>query len=253
LADRSAHTPTPERLQKILAQAGLASRRQAEELILAGRVRVNGQIVKTLGHKANLGTDRIDLDGRLVAAPEELAYYMFYKPAGFLTTMRDPQGRPTIKVFLDKLKTRVYPVGRLDYDVSGLLILTNHGELARRLAHPSFAVPKVYRALVRGAVTKTDLGLLASGRLIIGDKPAAKAQARIVDEKPDQGWLELILTEGRHRQVKRMLSAVGHPVQVLKRVALGQVWLDLRLSPGQTRPLKTKETLALKNLVGLEP
>ncbi|MDR0548590.1 MAG: rRNA pseudouridine synthase [Deltaproteobacteria bacterium] len=239
------------RIQIILAQAGVASRRGAEALILAGRVTVNGQVVSTLGAKADPKVDRIELDGRPLKPQEDLLYYMFHKPAGYLTTMSDPQGRKTIVTFLAPLKTRVYPIGRLDYDVSGILILTNHGELARRLSHPSFEVPKVYRAITKGQPDPKDLELLASGRLLIGDRPAAPARARIIKTGPDRDWLELILTEGRHRQVKRMLSAVGHPVQTLKRVAYGPIWLDPQLSAGAIRPLDATESLALKSLVGL--
>ncbi|MDR1576700.1 MAG: rRNA pseudouridine synthase [Deltaproteobacteria bacterium] len=237
---------TKERIQKILANAGLASRRRAETFILAGRVRVNGQIVHDLGYKADLSVDEIELDDQPVKPLERPSYYMFHKPVGYLTTLFDPYGRPTIKVFLDRLPWRVYPIGRLDYDVSGVLILTNDGVLAQRLMHPSYAVPKVYRAKVKGTLTKEALILLASGTLMIGDKPAAQAQARLVNQGVDQGWLELTLTEGRHRQVKHMCAAVGHPVIVLKRLAYGGLPLDPALKPGDLRALSPEEILTLK-------
>jgi 23S rRNA pseudouridine2605 synthase len=235
-----------ERLQKILAQAGLASRRQAEALILAGRVQVNGQVSQSLGARADPELDRIELDGQLIQAREKLGYYMFHKPAGYLTSLADPQNRPTVKVFLKKLPIRVYPIGRLDYDVSGLLILTNDGELARRLMHPSFEVPKLYRAQVRGVLTPERLKRLSSGQILIEGKPAAPARARLLTSGPDRGWLELVLTEGRHRQVKRMCAAVGTPVEVLKRLGYGGLRLDPNLQPGDIRPLKGQEILTLK-------
>ncbi|MDR1870838.1 MAG: rRNA pseudouridine synthase [Deltaproteobacteria bacterium] len=241
-----------ERLQKILAQAGLASRRGAEKLILSGRIALNGQVVTELGQKADPSLDRLTIDGQAVALNPRLAHFMFHKPSGYLTTLADPQGRPTIKPFLDRLGQRVYPVGRLDLDVSGILILTNDGELARRLMHPSYEVPKVYRVKVAERLDQRALDLLSGGRLLIGDQPAAPAKARIVKTGPDQGWLELILTEGRHRQVKRMCSAVGHPVVVLKRVAYGDIKLDPQLAPGQIRSLTPKEILTLKSKVALD-
>ncbi|MDR1085421.1 MAG: rRNA pseudouridine synthase [Deltaproteobacteria bacterium] len=241
-----------ERLQKILAQAGLASRRRAEEMILSGRVKVNGEITLTLGQKADPACDLITLDGQKVKCKEDAAYFMFHKPVGYLTALADPYGRPTVKIFLDKLPVRVYPVGRLDKDVSGILILTNDGELARRLMHPSFEVPKVYWVKVKGQLRPEDLLLLSSGRLFIDGKKAAPAQARLVARPPENGWLELILTEGRHRQVKKMCAAVGHPVEILKRVAYASLPLDPKLKAGEIRPLKTGEIKTLKDRVNYD-
>jgi pseudouridine synthase len=178
---------------------------------------------------------------------------MFHKPAGFLTTFADPQGRPTVMRFFEGLPVRVYPVGRLDMDVSGLLILTNDGELTKRLMHPSFLVPKIYRALVDGVPDRGDLEIIRGGGLVIDGRPAAPAEARMIGEGPDKGWLELTLTEGRHRQVKRMCAAVGHRVVRLKRVAYAGLWLPKDLPPGEVARLGPREIGLLRAAVGLPP
>ncbi|MDR2340584.1 MAG: rRNA pseudouridine synthase [Deltaproteobacteria bacterium] len=242
----------PVRLQKILADAGVASRRASERLILEGRVRVNGKPVTLLGAKAVPGKDRIEVDGRALAGPEPIAHYMFNKPEGFLTALSDGRlGRPTIATFLEPLPHRVYPVGRLDRDVTGFLLLTNDGELARRLMHPSFKAPKVYRALVQGHPGPEALRALQDGSLLVDGKPVKPAKARMLSSGPDKGWLELTLTEGRHRQVKRMCSQVGHKVQRLKRVAYSGVRLDPALGPGSMRELSPHELRILREAVGL--
>ncbi|MDR1037714.1 MAG: rRNA pseudouridine synthase [Deltaproteobacteria bacterium] len=240
------------RIQKIMAEAGISSRRGAERLILEGRVSINGVTVTGLGAKAVPGEDTIEVDGRAVGAAEELRYYMFHKPAGFLTALSDVKlGRPTIMSFLRNLPARVYPVGRLDRDVSGILVLTNDGELARRLMHPSYLVPKVYRAAVRGVPGEEAMELLRSGRLMMDGKPCAPAEAKVLTRGEDRGQVELVLTEGRHRQVKRMLSAVGHPVVVLRRRTYSGIPLDPDLPPGGIRPLTDREIQTLKRKVGL--
>jgi pseudouridine synthase len=193
----------------------------------------------------------VTVDGEVVSGAQKLVYFMFHKPSGYLTTFSDPQGRPTIKPFLDQLDVRIFPVGRLDMDVSGLLILTNDGELNRRLMHPSFMVPKIYHVQVKGIPDAVDLMSLRDGRLTIDGKPAAPAKAEMLQYGPDKGWLELTLTEGRHRQVKRMCSAIGHPTIELKRVAFCGLWLPSRLKAGQMIPLTGKEISKLKNKVGL--
>jgi pseudouridine synthase len=245
-------TQEPVRIQKLIAEAGLDSRRGAERLILRGLVKVNGEVVKNLGAKAIPGIDEIIVDGKRLGGKEPLFYYMFHKPAGVITALKDAVlKRPTIEPFLAGLPARVYPVGRLDRDVSGFLVLTNDGELAKRLMHPSHMVPKVYRASVSGDLTKDDLRRLGSGTLIIDGKPAAKASARVIKSGEDKGMAELILTEGRHRQVKRMFKAVGHPVLILKRVAYCGIKLDNKLLPGSLRELKEGEIKLLKDKVGL--
>ena len=178
-----------ERLQKVLAAAGLTSRRGAERLIREGRVAIDGEVVTELGKKVDPDISDVLVDGRKVGAAEMPAYYMFHKPAGFVTTMSDPQGRPTILDLIKGLGPRVYPVGRLDQDVSGLLILTNDGELAKRLMHPSYMIPKVYRAKVIGRPDRAFVEALSSGELIICGKPAAPAKARTLASGPDRGWV----------------------------------------------------------------
>jgi 23S rRNA pseudouridine2605 synthase len=240
-----------QRLQKILAAAGLASRRGAERLIRQGRVAVDGQVVTELGASADPSLSTVTLDGRPVSASQPLAYYMLHKPAGIVTTIRDPQGRPAVGALIAGLGQRVFPVGRLDRDVSGVLILTNDGELAKRLMHPSYLVPKVYRVLVEGRPDGSFLALLRSGTLVIEGRPAAPAEARLLRSGPDRGWVELVLTEGRNRQVKRMCAACGHPVASLKRVAYCGLPLPPDLPAGSVRPLSAAQIRILKARVGL--
>ncbi|MDR3204963.1 MAG: rRNA pseudouridine synthase [Deltaproteobacteria bacterium] len=240
-----------ERLHKFLAEAGVTSRRGAEELIRRGRVTVDGKTVFDLGRRLDPSVSLVTVDGQRISLVEVKHYYIFYKPAGYLTTLSDPQGRPTIKTFLTNLPVRVYPVGRLDKDVSGLLILTNDGELAKRLMHPFYMVPKVYHARVEGRVGLKALEILRSGQILIDDKKAAPAEATILTQGPDKGWLELTLTEGRHRQVKRMCSFVGHKVIELKRVSYCLINLPPFLTQGQIETLSEEQILILKKKVGL--
>ncbi|MBU2547254.1 MAG: rRNA pseudouridine synthase, partial [Proteobacteria bacterium] len=178
-----------ERLQKVLARAGLASRRAAEKMILAGRVRVNGEVIDQLGAKADPERDRIEVDGRPIRTGTPRLYFMFNKPAGFLTTMGDPKGRPTVAGFLAGLGPGIFPVGRLDMDTEGLLILTNDGELAARLMHPRYHVPKTYRVKVEGHPSGRTLASLADGELMIGDRPAAPAEVEVIKRGTDRTWL----------------------------------------------------------------
>ena len=242
-----------ERLQKILAQAGLSSRRGAKRLIEEGRIKVDGQIAQGPGQRVDTATSTVTINGREIPLAEPMAYLMFHKPAGYVTTMSDPQGRPTVKDLLKGIRERVFPVGRLDRDVSGLLILTNDGDLATRLMHPSFMIPKVYRAKVEGNPGSEFVRLLKSGRLIIEGKPAAPAKAKILRSGPCAGWLELVLTEGRNRQVKRMCAAAGHPVKILKRISYCSIDLPPSLPPGEYAPLSSGQVAILKASVGLEP
>ena len=239
-----------DRLQKILAQAGVASRRGAEKLIAAGRVKVNGRVVDKLGTKADPETDLIEVDRKLIAGAEGKAYYLFNKPAGYITSLRDPKGRPTVASFLTEIPERVYPVGRLDNDAEGLLVLTNDGELARRLMHPRFHVPKTYRVKIEGKPSLAAVTSLADGKLMLGDRPAAPAEVEVIKWGKDRTWILLTLIEGRHHQVKRMCSQIGHPVMKLKRVAYGPLTLG-RLAPGRLRPLKPAEIRDLKRAAGL--
>jgi pseudouridine synthase len=218
-----------------------------------GRVMVDGRTATEPGLKVDPARAVILIDGRPLGPPEKLVYYMFHKPSGCLTTLDDPQGRPTIRPYLSELPARVFPVGRLDMDVEGLPILTNDGPLARRLMHPSSKVPKVYRVKVEGLPDEEDLARLRDGRLQLGDRPAAPAGAELLKTAREgtagaRAWLSLTLTEGRRRQVKRMCSAIGHPVLKLKRVSYAGLELGA-LRPAQTRPLTQAEAQILKQAV----
>ncbi|MDR1677071.1 MAG: rRNA pseudouridine synthase [Deltaproteobacteria bacterium] len=242
---------TEVRLQKFLAAAGLCSRRGAKDLMRQGRVAVDGVPAEDVCRVFDPDLSTVTLDGQVVSSAQKLAYYLFHKPTGYLTSLADPQGRPTVRPFLERLPVRVFPVGRLDMDVSGVLILTNDGELSRRLMHPSYLVPKVYLVRVNGVPDETDLERLRNGSLIIEDKPAAPAKARMLKSGPAKGWLELILTEGRNRQVKRMCAAIGHRVIELKRVAYCDLWLPDSLAVGSIVKLNKREINILKKKVGL--
>jgi 23S rRNA pseudouridine2605 synthase len=234
------------RLQRVLAQSGLTSRRKAEDLIRAGRVTVDGQVVTLQGFKVPAGLHRIEVDGQPIPSHESKVYYLFNKPPGVLSTLRDPQGRPTLKDFLSQaqVKERVFPVGRLDWDAEGLVLLTNDGELAQGLQHPKFQVPKTYRVKVQGVPSEESLGRLQTGILLpSGKRPRAEWEK--VKAGEDRSWLLITIREGEKHQVKNMLAAIGHPVLTIKRIALGPLTLD-RLGPGNLRPLTPKEVQALK-------
>ena len=241
----------PWRLQRILAQSGLASRRKAEDLIRVGRVMVDGRGVTGLGLKLVPSDHRIEVDGQLIASPESKAYYLFYKPQKVVSTLGDPQGRPTIKDFLSQaqIRERVFPVGRLDWDAEGLMLLTNDGELAQTLQHPKFQVPKTYRVKVRGIPTLDSLRRLQAGTWLPSGKKH-QAEWEMVKTGLDRSWLLITIREGEKHQVKNMCTAIGHPVMTIKRVTLGPLSLG-RLTPGQLRPLTHKEIQALKGAVPL--
>ncbi|MEX2253823.1 MAG: pseudouridine synthase [Acidimicrobiia bacterium] len=231
----------PERVQKLLARAGLGSRRACEELIRAGRVTIDG-IVATLGDRADLERQRLALDGVPLAARPDLVYYLLNKPQGVITTASDPQGRPTV-LELVPAEPRVFPVGRLDLDTEGLLLLTNDGDLAQLLAHPRHGVDKTYLAEVSGDAGEAALGRLRAG-VELDDGPTAPARVRLVSRGAGRSALELTIHEGRKRQVRRMCSAVGLPVQRLVRTRIGTL-ADQRLAPGTWRALQPKEVRAL--------
>lgn len=238
----------PERLQKILAAAGIASRRASEELIVEGRVEVNGQVAE-LGMKARRGDD-IRVDGERVNADPDLVYVMLNKPRGVVSTADDPEGRPTV-VDLVNLKLRLYPVGRLDLDTEGLVILTNDGELTNALLHPSGEVRKTYVALVNGPIRRKTLAELREG-VQLEDGPAKPASLTILEEEKGKALLQLDMTEGRKREVRRMLSAVGHPVERLARVAFAGVELG-ELRQGKWRFLTQQEIGLLHAAVEQRP
>jgi pseudouridine synthase len=240
----------PERLQKVLSQAGVTSRRKAESLILQGRVSVNGQVVRELGAKAVWGRDEIQVDGKRIKPSAEKLVLALFKPRRCVTTLRDPQGRRTVTDFLDHVPSRVYPVGRLDYDAEGLLLFTNDGELAHRLQHPRYKVAKTYLAKVRGKPSEKALTRLQQG-VKLDDGVTSPAEVGVVQEEEKATWISLTLREGRYHQVKRMCVAVGYPVLRLRRTTVGPIKLGA-LEPGGSRRLNVKEVRALQRAVGLE-
>jgi 23S rRNA pseudouridine2605 synthase len=240
-----------ERLQKILSRAGVASRRAAEKLMIDGRVSVNHVTVRELGTKANPATDDIRVDGRRITLPDRHIYLLLNKPAGYVTTRSDPQRRPTVLDLLPGVREYVYPVGRLDFDSEGLLLITNDGALAAQLTHPRHGVPRVYEARLLGVPTDRDLTQLARGILLDGQKtaPAHIERLRVVGGRTT---VRLTLREGRNRQVRRMCEAIGHPVEHLRRVAIGLL-RDSGLKLGQCRSLTEQEIARLRAQVAREP
>jgi 23S rRNA pseudouridine2605 synthase len=227
-----------ERLQKVLARAGIGSRRVCEDLIADGRVRVNGEVA-VLGRRVDPDSDLVEVDGAAIGVRPGLVHYLLNKPTGVVTTAEDPQGRPTV-VDLVPDEPRVFPVGRLDLDTEGLLLLTNDGELTHRLTHPSFGVDKEYVAHVVGAPTRAELRVLREG-VELDDGPTAPAQVALVAPEV----IRIVIHEGRNRQVRRMCEAIGHPVQRLVRTRIGPL-ADRRLKPGHWRPLTVDEVRALE-------
>lgn len=249
-ADRPTTPSEPERLQRYLAHAGVASRRAAERLIAQGRVSVNGAVVTELGAKVTGGIDLVELDGSPVAARRGAhAYYALNKPAGYLTTLSDPQGRPTIVGLIPQGAARLFAVGRLDADTTGLLILTDDGELAHRLMHPAYHVPKTYRVTLAKVPSEAVLQRLRSG-VPLDDGLTAPADARVVECDTHGCVTSLTIREGRKRQVRRMFSVLGHPVLALSRVSFGPVELG-SLELGVTRALSEEEVLALRSAASL--
>jgi pseudouridine synthase len=234
-----------ERLQKILSQAGVASRRASEELMLQGRVTVNGTTVRELGTRADPATDDIRVDGRRVKGAERHRYLLLNKPKGYVTTRSDPQRRPTVMELIGGVREYVYPVGRLDYDTEGLLLLTNDGELAARLTHPRHEVPRVYEVRVAGVPDPHDIERLSRGVTIDGRR-TEPAQIQLAPGRHEgHATLRMTISEGRNRQVRKMFEAVGHPVDYLRRIAIGPL-KDTRLRPGEWRELTAAEITALK-------
>lgn len=242
-----------ERLARFLAHAGVASRRHAEALIAAGRVQVNGATVTAQGTRIKPATDTITVDGKPATATTRLVYIMLHKPVGYITTASDPQGRPTVLALLpEELRTlRVYPVGRLDIDTSGLLLLTNDGEFAQRIAHPRYAQEKVYHALVQGNPSNEIIEQLRHGVEFREDDGrvhrSAPAKVQRLRRAGNNCWLSLAIHEGRKRQVRRMLASVNHPVLELRRVSIGRVSLG-DLPVGKWRYLTDEEVASLIKL-----
>jgi 23S rRNA pseudouridine2605 synthase len=247
-----------ERLQKIIAAAGIASRRHAEELIKSGLVTVNGQIVSELGSKADPATDHIKVNNKLLKTPERHVYILLNKPKGYVTTSSDPEGRPTVLDLLRNVNARVYPVGRLDYASEGLLLLTNDGDLTQKLTHASSHVQKTYLVKVAGVPPEDALDRLRKGITLQPVKPksGAKRVAEKVRTAPakieafkegNNPWYEVTIIEGRNRQIRRMFEEIGHHVEKIKRVKYGPLELDVE--PGKFRALNEKEVARLRSAV----
>ncbi len=234
------------RLQKYLSQSGVASRRNSEQLIKDGRVKVNGETVTVMGVIISPETDKVEVDDRLVKTVIRHEYLLLYKPVGFVTTLKDQFGRPTIRDLLVDVKFRVYPVGRLDMDTSGVLLLTNNGELANRLTHPSFGVEKEYLARVRDLPDAQALATLAKGVKLV-DGMTAPATVRLVKGGRPTSIVSLTIKEGKNRQVRRMFETVGHPVVSLKRVRFGPLMLT-DMQEGSSRNLTIREVAELKKV-----
>lgn len=239
-----------ERLQKIIARAGIASRRKAEEMILEGLVTVNRQVVTELGTKADPEKDRITVDGRALSHAQEKSekvYILLNKPKGYISTVSDPQGRPTVIDLVKKIKTRIFPVGRLDYDAEGALLFTNDGELANKLIHPKYHIPKKYLVKVSDAPDQKDIAKLKRG-VYLEDGRTLPAEAKFIKATKTNSWIELTVYEGRNRLVKKMCFAIGHSVLKLQRTEFAGIKLG-SLKPGGFRLLTMDEVERLKNTV----
>lgn len=226
------------RLQKYIASCGVTSRRKAEELIKQGRVKVNGKTIDQMGQVVN-ENDQIELDGVVITPDKEKVYYMLNKPTGYITSAADEQGRPTVIDLVSSIDVRVFPVGRLDYNTSGLLLLTNDGQMAYKLMHPQHEIKKIYIATIQGNITSKDINLLSKG-VDIGGYITAGASAKILNQKNNTSKVEIIIHEGKNRQVRKMFKAVGYKVLELERIAIGEIKLT-RLKKGDYRKLNKKE------------
>lgn len=235
-----------ERLQKVIAHAGIASRRKAEQLIVEGKVKVNGKVVTELGVKVS-PQDRIEVDG-IPLEREEPVYYLLYKPRGVICSVKDEKGRKVVTDFFKHVNKRIYPIGRLDYDTSGLLLLTNDGEFANLLMHPRYEIEKVYIAKVKGIPAREKIKQLEKGVMLEdGITAPAKAKVLSIDKRKQTAIVELHIHEGRNRQVRRMFEAIGHPVLKLKRERYA--FLDLKgMNPGDYRELSPHEVKQLRAL-----
>jgi 23S rRNA pseudouridine2605 synthase len=235
------------RLQKVIAGAGLSSRRKAEAMIAEGRVTVNGQVMRMPGARVDPERDHVKVDGRHLKAKEPYAYLILNKPKGYVSSLSDPEGRPTISDLLPGVRLRVFPVGRLDFDSEGMLLLTNHGELAQALLHPRYHVSKVYLVKVKSVLTDEEIRRLERG-VQLEDGLTSPAVVQKIRKATENSWLEITIHEGRKHQIKRMLETVGHPVIKLKRVQFGPIILG-DLPPGHHRYLSDREANSLRELV----
>jgi len=233
-----------ERLQKVLARAGVASRRASEELILAGRVRVNGRVVTELGTKVDPHKDRVEVDGKRLVA-EKPVYYVVHKPREMVTTLDDPEGRATIGELLRHIPERVVPVGRLDYHTSGALLVTNDGDMVDALLRPRSDVPKVYAAKFQGHLDVPELDALRNGVVLDDGYKTKPAEVFVLREERNNTWVHITLTEGKNRQIHRMGDAIGHRIMRLARQSFAGISVE-RMRPGEVRELKRDELQQLK-------
>lgn len=236
------------RLQKYLADAGVASRRKCEELIAQGKVEIDGQVVTTQGTKVT-GEERIKVDGREIRQEQRKVYILLNKPVGYISTAKDQFSRKTVLDLVDTVKERVYPVGRLDYDTSGLLLLTNDGALANKLTHPKHEIPKVYRTMIEGVLSEEDINSLQEG-VTIEEYKTAPAKVQVIEAGKKESIVEITIHEGRNRQVRKMFETLGYAVLRLKRVAIGPLAIE-GIDEGKWRYLRKKEIDNLKKAAGI--
>ncbi len=237
------------RLNKYLADHGIASRRKADELIDEGRVQVNGRKVFELGVKINPDKDQVKVSGKLVKAKPQPIYFVFNKPKSVVTTTSDPQGRPIVMDFFKRIRKRIFPVGRLDWDTEGLLLMTNDGDFSNEISSPESKIPKTYHAKLDGIITQAKMDKLRRGVSIIGGKVRALHIKKLKKGSEKKDWVEITITEGKNRQVRKMFEKVGYDVEKLKRVAIGQMKLG-PLKSGDYRPLTRKD---LENIFSKKP
>ncbi len=235
-----------QRLQKIIADMGIASRRKAEEFITEGRVTVNGKVA-VIGMKADPARDHVKVDGKLLTRPETKVYFVFNKPRGVVTSLGDPEGRPTVQDFIRGIRERVYPVGRLDYDSEGLLILTNDGDLAYGILHPSKKIPKTYLVKIKGALEAEDLERLRKG-IRLDRTVTAPAKVKPLRKTDQNSWVEMVIYEGKKRQIRRMMEKVGHPVIRLMRIRINGIEMG-DVKPGMIRRMLPEEIEMLRSEV----
>ncbi|MBA4374234.1 MAG: pseudouridine synthase [Thermodesulfovibrio sp.] len=235
-----------QRLQKIIADMGIASRRKAEEIIIEGRVTVNGQVA-VIGMKADPSRDHVKVDGKLLTRPELKVYFVFNKPRGVVTSLGDPEGRPTVQDYIRGIRERVYPVGRLDYDSEGLLILTNDGDLAYGVLHPSKKIPKTYLVKIKGALEAEDLDRLRKG-IRLDRAVTAPAKVKTLRKTDQNSWVEMVIYEGKKRQIRRMMEKVGHPVIRLMRIRINGIEMG-DVKPGMIRRMLPEEVEMLRSEV----
>jgi 23S rRNA pseudouridine2605 synthase len=239
-----------ERLNKILAAAGIASRRRADELISQGLVTVNGRKETKLGSQAVWGIDAIAVNGQPIPAPPKKIYLMLNKPFGYVCTLRDPEGRPIVRDLIKGVKERIYPLGRLDFDSMGLLILTNDGELSYRLMHPKYQIPRAYKAIIGGSISNASVEQLKTG-ILLDDGPTGPARVRVINRQHKRSVVRITIFEGKSREIRRMFEALGHKTLQLIRIGYGGLQLgDLKV--GGYRHLKDGEVEALRTAVGLD-